>query len=706
MKIWLLTTEYPPYFGGGIATYAGIITQEWARLGHEVTVIVRDPSLKTAPLDIQQGPVRVIRFSDAYPIGPGQALTGAAQISWTYAAVVADRIRIGERPDVIESQDYLGIPYYLLQRRWTGDPLFQGIPVVVTVHSPKFVVDRFDDAPLYRLPDYWIGVLEQASIKMADAVVCPSHYVRDQLGPLVTQPSHVIPNPYRLPDGIGPVPARPAPRILYVGRVQKVKGILALLAAMRIVWERRPEVTLDVVGGDSYFAPRAIWMTDDLKTRYAADIRQGRLTFHGLKPPAAVKEFLRRDGLVVVPSLYENFPYTVVEAMAEARVVLASETGGQREIIRPGDNGFLMRPDRADELAQHILTLLALPADEWFRIGQAAHATIAYVCEPERIATRKLAVFEDVIAGSPHSEFPFLTASRSVASVPAESTRLSVVIPYYNMGAYVEETLQSVYQSRVPPDEVLIVNDGSTDPASVALLYQLEERYPKLRVIRQTNQGLASARNTGARHAQGQYLAFLDADDQVDPTYWERAVALLEAYPNVAFVGAWAQYFGASEQIWPTFNPELPYILYHNTVNSSALIVRKAVFEAVGGNNPAMTYGMEDWETVIRLVAAGYPGVVIPEPLFRYRIRPDSMSRGFNRHNLLYLYQTLTRLNADVYERHAVEVANLLNANGPQYLADTPLRETPAVAGSFTPLTPQPWWKKAARGLARRLLRS
>jgi len=703
VKIWLLTTEYPPYFGGGIATYAGIITQEWARLGHTVTVIVRDPELKAPQQVAWQDAVRVIRFSDAYPAGPGQALSGAAQISWRYAAVLADLIRAGDRPDVIESQDYLGIPYYLLQRRWTQDPLFQGIPVVVTVHSPKFLVDQFDDAPLYRLPEYWIGILEQASIKMADAVVCPSQYVRDHLGPLVSQPAEVIPNPYRLAETADPTPARPAPRLLYVGRVQKVKGIQALLAALSYVWERRPEVTVDIVGGDSYFAPRAVWLTDLLKKQYAGPIRRGQLTFHGLQTPAVVQDFLRRDGLVIVPSFYENFPYTVVEAMAAGRVVLASETGGQREIIRPGENGFLMQPDQPAALADHILAILDRPATEWERIGHAAYTTVTTVCDPARIAARKVAVFESVLRAPARRDFPVLSPSRPVEPAAPTPVRLSVVIPYFNMGAYLEETLQSVYASRLPPDEVLVVNDGSTDPASVALLYPVEERYPTLRVIRQPNQGLATARNTGARQADGPYLAFLDADDQVDPAYWERAVALLETYPQIAFVGAWTQYFGASEDIWPTFNPELPYILYHNTVNSSALVVRKAAFEAVGGNNPAMTYGMEDWEMVIRLVAAGYVGVVIPEPLFRYRIRPDSMSRGFNRHNLLYLYQTLTRLNAGVYAQYAVEVANLLNANGPQYLADTPLRETPTVAGSFAPLAAEPRWKKAARAIVRRL---
>ncbi|WP_431211985.1 glycosyltransferase family 2 protein [Puia sp. P3] len=104
---------------------------------------------------------------------------------------------------------------------------------------------------------------------------------------------------------------------------------------------------------------------------------------------------------------------------------------------------------------------------------------------------------------------------------------LSVVIPYFNMGSYIDECIRSVKNSAYTDMELVIVNDGSTDESSLRKLAVLEKQ-EKIRVIHQKNRGLALTRNEGARQAAGGYLAFLDADDKVDPTYYEKAIRTLE----------------------------------------------------------------------------------------------------------------------------------------------------------------------------------
>jgi len=136
------------------------------------------------------------------------------------------------------------------------------------------------------------------------------------------------------------------------------------------------------------------------------------------------------------------------------------------------------------------------------------------------------------------------------------------------MGDYIEECIRSVLDATYKHLEVLVINDGSTDPASIEKLKSIA-RLENVRVFHHKNQGLAFTRNYGAEVAKGAYLAFLDADDKVAPTYYEKAVAALQRNRNVYFVGAWVKYFGNSTRLWPTFTPQPPFVLVHNPVNSS-----------------------------------------------------------------------------------------------------------------------------------------
>ncbi len=94
---------------------------------------------------------------------------------------------------------------------------------------------------------------------------------------------------------------------------------------------------------------------------------------------------------------------------------------------------------------------------------------------------------------------------------------LSIIVPAYNVEAYVAETLESVFSQEVPPDEILVIDDGSTDGTWEAL-----QRYrdrPNLRLFRTVNQGLGPARNFGLALARSSYIHFLDADDRIDGNF-------------------------------------------------------------------------------------------------------------------------------------------------------------------------------------------
>jgi len=690
MKYWLLTTEYPPQFGGGIATYCLHTARMLAEAGHEVTVITPDDSLREPRRTENSEPrLRVVRFLPGQ--GPSyQVLGWVAALSHQFSEVVEALIGENGPPDLIESQDYLGIAYFLLHKQHILWPGLSRIPVVLTLHTPKFVCDLYDQAPLYKLPGYWTGEMERYCVQAADAVLSPSRYLWAEMQrhlDLTGVAGTVIPNPYRTAAEPGRAADAGGSQVLergqlvYFGRTEYRKGIVQLLAHLAPLWAAGSEVRLQVVGGDTWFHPRGMMMAEHLQKRYHRYFENGQIRLEGRIPPEQLARRLEQAHLVLVPSLFENYPYTVVESMSWGKVVLASENGGQRELIEDGVSGFIFQ-HRADQFAAKLEQVLALSDRELAAIGEQARQRVAAVCSYPSVLERKQEVLEQVRRRqSGRRSYPVIRPRPRPASTTADRGDpglLSIVIPYYNLGRWLEETVLSLQAVDYRPREIIVVNDGSDEVESLAKLEHVAAGY-SLRVVHQANAGLAAARNTGAQAARGEFLAFLDADDLVAPEYYRWAIQLLEHYPDLSFVGCWTQYFGAAEGIWPCWDPEPPYFLISNTLTSGALLFRRADFLAWGGNDPVMEYGMEDYEAVVGMLEQGCRGAVIPKPLFQYRIRPDSMARGFNVDNRLYLTRLLSEKHPQIYQEHAVELFNLLNSNGPGYLYDNPTRDLPPV---------------------------
>jgi glycosyltransferase involved in cell wall biosynthesis/GT2 family glycosyltransferase len=193
---------------------------------------------------------------------------------------------------------------------------------------------------------------------------------------------------------------------------------------------------------------------------------------------------------------------------------------------------------------------------------------------------------------------------------------VSVVIPCYNPTRYLEETLAGVRAQTYRPLEVILVNDGTDRPESLELLRRVATQAD--RVLEQENLGLAAARNTGFRAAQGDYVLPLDADDRLRPSSVAQYVAGLEAHPDAAFVYPDYRVFG--DRTYTEHTPEynLYRLLRQNTLIYAALI-RRADWEAAGGYDERMRLGYEDWEFWLRLGERGRYGRHVGKVLFEYR---------------------------------------------------------------------------------------
>jgi glycosyltransferase involved in cell wall biosynthesis len=238
------------------------------------------------------------------------------------------------------------------------------------------------------------------------------------------------------------------------------------------------------------------------------------------------------------------------------------------------------------------------------------------------------------------AQAPGLTGSEERA--PA----VSVVVPCYNGGRFLDALMASLASQTFRDFEIVVVDDGSTDPLTLHKLAALEQ---SARVIHQANGGPSAARNAGIRAARADVLFMLDCDDTIEPSFLAETVPLLRhAPPEVAMVFTHLRLTGAETGVVPRYFNRFD-LLFTNTL-SSGLVIRKSACLAVGGYDESMREGYEDWDFSLRLARAGYRGIEVVKPLYVYHIAKDaeaSRSAGVDRKRLY------GRLWRDIRSKHA-----------------------------------------------------
>jgi len=232
---------------------------------------------------------------------------------------------------------------------------------------------------------------------------------------------------------------------------------------------------------------------------------------------------------------------------------------------------------------------------------------------------------------------------------------VSVIIPCFNLGAFVGEAVESVLAQTFRDYDVVLVDDGSTDPDTTARLDALAKT-PGVALVRSANGGLSAARNIGIKHSTGRYICALDADDRIRPEWLERSVAILESHPHLAFVSHWVQAFGDRTFEWTPGRADMPALLDHNVFNGAALF-RRTIVDTVGGFDEAMRDGCEDWEFWLRVLEQGFEGTIIPDLLYDYRQRGDSMSRAMHDTGAFErIYAGMVEAHRATFEAHLLDL--------------------------------------------------
>lgn len=217
---------------------------------------------------------------------------------------------------------------------------------------------------------------------------------------------------------------------------------------------------------------------------------------------------------------------------------------------------------------------------------------------------------------------------------------VSVVVPCFDQGKFLPEALQSILDQTYSNWECIIVNDGSPDDTEkvAAAWLKNDERF---KYLYQNNAGVSSARNTGIYHSKGEFILPLDADDKISSKYIAKAVEAFNQSPDLTLVYCKAEKFGKESGIWDLAPFSLRTLSRKNVIFCSALY-KKEDWAKIGGYDPNMSKGIEDWEFWIALLKNGGKTKQLDLTGFYYRITDDSRTAKVEKNGLVDMYRYMT----------------------------------------------------------------
>lgn len=195
---------------------------------------------------------------------------------------------------------------------------------------------------------------------------------------------------------------------------------------------------------------------------------------------------------------------------------------------------------------------------------------------------------------------------------------VSIIMPCYNDGQYVRQAVNSILEQTYINWELIIVDDGSDDEKTIEVLKELHHK--KIRIFHNNHQGVVSARNLGIKNAIGKYIIPVDADDIAEPTLIEKYVSVAEKNSNIGIVYCLCEYFDMRHGVYQLPDYSIVNMLISNCINNTSLF-RRDDWIKVGGYNPNMEIGCEDYDFWLSILELGREVQLVPEVLLHYRVK-------------------------------------------------------------------------------------
>jgi glycosyltransferase involved in cell wall biosynthesis len=556
MKHLLIGREYPPAQGGGIGTYMQLIAALLAGAGetvHAVALASAGAPAREASFD---GRLTVHRVEVAPQDAAERALCDAYH-PWLFAkraAAVAERLIVEHDIDIVEGCEFEAPLYVLQHRRSLGRGPARKPPVLVHMHGATdvaFCHGVYDPGMRY---NRLASRLERFSIARADQLLFPSrHYAASSQAQFAIAPgrSAVIPYPIEL----GAAPARPeevwrSGSLLFVGRLDYRKGVCEWLDAASRLARRHAGLRFEFAGAnrlaDDWRSGEAV-----LRSLLPADLAQ-RFVFHGPCDAARLHALRQAARIAVVPSRWDNLPYTALEAMAAGLPVLATAASGVAEVMRDGQEGWIAPECAALDLMDAAERALALPPAALARAGEAARARVAETCCNRRTLADHLALRDAMLRRAAAAE----AADRARGAAPVIA---AVALPDWA--------------------------DRVANPIA------------------------AARRLSRAQPADG-YLVE-DPGVVADAGFLPAATALLRSQPDIGIVAAWVR---GADGVVVSPDADTACQLLENGMDGP-LLVRASALPPCGAVKDADGPELARWAAVLQAMQSGWRCVVLPEAL-------------------------------------------------------------------------------------------
>lgn len=641
MNHLIISREYPPsaYPQGGIGTYVVHVARLLAERGETVHVI--GEQWKGAPLDRDvQGEGRLIvhRVPLDRPLpnvadpsldqqildAMGKSEFPAQAFSWQVARLaelLVDQTDI----DCIEAQDFEAPLYHFLLRRALGLGPRRQPPCFVHLHSPMQFICHHNDWDIGRRGHLTMKRLEDYVVLASDAALCPSRYLGRQVerhyglaeGSIarIAYPRGDTPLLERTPDtwehGV----------IAYFGRMEPRKGVFEWLDAAMSVARERPGLRFELIGSDSPLTGGGGQsVREALAQRIPPDLASSITLLDAMTRPRLF-ERLANARLAVVPSRWENFPNTCVEAMVTGLPVLASPEGGMAEMLEDGRTGWLARSVTPADLADALRRALDTPADTKAQMGQAAADAIRQLCDNTHTISQQIEFRRELVSRG---------SDRSRRIPPQDS---SVV---WDVDGHGSQSSSPLWRGRSEASSVFALRNTPKAHGIAVVIAKGHERELeacRASIAAQTVRPIAVV--TDGPNVLSRLLAstpaprgvvLLDAGCRLDPRFVECADAVLAADESIGVISTW---FRTGRKGAPVMSPapRRPYQWVRDDVGRCA-VFRGEALRNVEWVSTIPGAVLRPGDVALAVLLDGWTGVSYPAVLVSCGETRDLMSEA------------------------------------------------------------------------------